>query len=178
MKGCAVVKKKSSCQCRICRRCGFDPWVGNISWKKKWQPIPYSYLENSMDRVHRVAKTWMWLSNWAGEGNGTPLQYSCLENPVDRGAWWAAVHGVAQSRTWLKQLSMHACMHEWLSKHIMKVLSVWGNKNIHKIWVIISLYVVMCEEDSLRDKFMFKVKNVEGKNDSVSDVLYFSLLFF
>ena len=30
-----------------------------------------------------------------GEGSGTPLQYSCLENPVDRGAWWAAVHGVA-----------------------------------------------------------------------------------
>ena len=28
-------------------------------------------------------------------GNGTPLQYSCLENPMDRGAWWAAVHGVA-----------------------------------------------------------------------------------
>ena len=35
----------------------------------------------------------------AGEGNGTPLQYSCLENPVDRGAWWAAVHEVAKSRT-------------------------------------------------------------------------------
>ena len=34
-----------------------------------------------------------------GEGNGTPLQYSCLENPMDRGAWWAAVHGVAKSRT-------------------------------------------------------------------------------
>ena len=31
-----------------------------------------------------------------GEGNGNPLQYSCLENPVDRGAWWTAVHGVAQ----------------------------------------------------------------------------------
>ena len=30
-----------------------------------------------------------------GKGNGNPLQYSCLENPVDRGAWWAAVHGVA-----------------------------------------------------------------------------------
>jgi len=40
-----------------------------------------------------------------GEGKGSPLQYSCLENPVDRGAWWAAVHGVAQSRTQLKQLS-------------------------------------------------------------------------
>ena len=34
-----------------------------------------------------------------GEGNGTPLQYSCLENPTGRGAWWAAVHGIAKSRT-------------------------------------------------------------------------------
>ena len=34
-----------------------------------------------------------------GEGNGTPLQYSCLENPMDGGAWRAAVHGVAKSRT-------------------------------------------------------------------------------
>ena len=33
------------------------------------------------------------------EGNGTPLQYSCLENPMDRGAWKAAVHGVAEGRT-------------------------------------------------------------------------------
>ena len=38
-------------------------------------------------------------------GNGTPLQYSCLENPRDRGAWWAAVYGVTQSRTRLKRLS-------------------------------------------------------------------------
>ena len=45
-----------------------------------------------------------------GEGNGNPLQYSCLENPVDRGAWWAAVHRVAQSWTRLKRLSMHACV--------------------------------------------------------------------
>ena len=36
-----------------------------------------------------------------GEGDGTPLQYSCLENPMDGGAWWAAVHGVAKSRTQL-----------------------------------------------------------------------------
>ena len=40
-----------------------------------------------------------------GEGNGTPLQYSYLENPMDGGAWWAAVDGVTQSRTWLKRLS-------------------------------------------------------------------------
>ena len=40
-----------------------------------------------------------------GEGNSNPLQCSCLENPRDGGAWWAAVYGVAQNRTRLKQLS-------------------------------------------------------------------------
>ena len=40
-----------------------------------------------------------------GEGNGNPLQCSCLENPRDGGVWWAAVYGVAQSRTRLKRLS-------------------------------------------------------------------------
>ena len=40
-----------------------------------------------------------------GEGNGNPLECSCLENPRDGGAWWAAVYGVTQSRTRLKQLS-------------------------------------------------------------------------
>ena len=40
-----------------------------------------------------------------GEGNGSPLQCSCPENPRDGGAWWAAVYGVAQSRTRLKWLS-------------------------------------------------------------------------
>ena len=36
------------------------------------------------------------LGRFPGEGNGNPLQYSCLGNPMDRGAWWAAVHGVAK----------------------------------------------------------------------------------
>ena len=40
-----------------------------------------------------------------GEGNGTPLQYSCLENPMDRGAWEAAVHGVAKSWTRLSNFT-------------------------------------------------------------------------
>ena len=40
-----------------------------------------------------------------GGGHGHPLQYSCLENPMDSGAWWAKVHGVAQSRI---QLSTHS----------------------------------------------------------------------
>ena len=46
----------------------------------------------------------LWVS-CIGEGNGNPLQCSCLENPRDRGAWWAAIYGVAQSQTLLKWLS-------------------------------------------------------------------------
>ena len=37
-----------------------------------------------------------------GGANGNPLQYSCLENSIDRGAWWATVHGVAESQTRLR----------------------------------------------------------------------------
>ena len=51
-----------------------------------------------------------------GEGNGTPLQYFCLENPRDGAAWWAAVYGVAQSRTRLKRLSSSSILpngHSW-----------------------------------------------------------------
>ena len=53
-----------------------------------------------------------------GEGNGNPLQCSCLENPRDGGAWWAAVYGVAQSRTRLKQLSSS-------SREIVKDREAW-----------------------------------------------------
>ena len=42
-----------------------------------------------------------------GEGNGYPFQYSWLENSLDRGAWWATVHGVTQSWTWLSYSNFH-----------------------------------------------------------------------
>ena len=46
-----------------------------------------------------------------GEGNGTPLQYSCLENPMDGGAWWAAIYGVATSRTRLSDFNFTFYFH-------------------------------------------------------------------
>ena len=46
------------------------------------------------------------VSSLFGEGNGTPLQYSCLENPTDGGASWAAVRGVAKSRTPLSDFTL------------------------------------------------------------------------
>ena len=46
-----------------------------------------------------------------GEGDGTPLRCSCLENPMDEGAWWAAVHGVAKSRTRLSDFTFTFYFH-------------------------------------------------------------------
>ena len=62
---------------------------------------PWGHEESDMtERLH-----FHFSLSCIGEGNGNPLQCSCLENPRDRGAWWAAVHGVGESRTRPKRLS-------------------------------------------------------------------------
>ena len=53
-----------------------------------------------------------------GEGNDNPFQCSCLENPRDGAAWWAAVYGVAQSRTRLKQLSSSSSAVKTSNMHV------------------------------------------------------------
>ena len=67
-----------------------------------------------------------------GDRNGNPLQCSCLENPRDWGAWWAAVHGIAQSGTWLKWLSrlsvLFWCFSFWLTS-----LCIIGSSFTHLI---------------------------------------------
>ena len=73
--------KGSTCQCRRCKRHGFDPWVRDICL------IPGS-------------------GRPSGVGNDNPLQYSCLENSMGRGAWWVMVHGVAES-----DMTEHTCTH-------------------------------------------------------------------
>ena len=65
-----------------------------------------------------------------GEGNGTPLQYSCLENPRDGGAWWAAVYGVAQSQTQLKQLSSLAHANKVMLKILQARLQQYVNQEL------------------------------------------------
>ena len=105
-------------------RVGHD-WATSLSlftfmhWRRKWQPTPMFLPGESQGRGSLVG-----CSPWGrkesdtterlhfhfslsciGEGNGNPFQCSCLENPRDGVAWWAAVYGVAQSRTRLKQLS-------------------------------------------------------------------------
>ena len=68
-----------------------------------WTEEPGGLLSMWSHKVGRLKQLNMQAS--LGEGNGNPLQYSCLENPRDGGAWWAAVYGVAQRQTRLKQLS-------------------------------------------------------------------------
>jgi len=104
-------------------------WVHQFSWfsllsraskgRRKWHPTPV-LLPGKSHGWRSLVGCRLW-GHWGsdtteqlyfhfslpciGEGNGNPLQCSCLENPRDGGAWWAAVYGVAQSRTRLKQLS-------------------------------------------------------------------------
>ena len=61
-----------------------------------------------------IGKNFRQLITLSGEGDGTPLQYSCLESPMDGGAWWAAVHGVAMSWTWLSNFTFSSlsCIEE------------------------------------------------------------------
>ena len=73
-----------------------------LAWKIPWMEEPGGL--QSMGSL-RVRHDWATSLSRVGEGNGNPLQYSCLENPRDGGAWRAAVYGVTQSRTRLKQLS-------------------------------------------------------------------------
>ena len=62
-----------------------------------------------------------------GEGNGNPLQCSCLENPRGGGAWWAAVYGVAQSRTGLKRLSSRRYIRNEVLRFSKKYISSKAN---------------------------------------------------
>ena len=70
------------------------------------------------------------LGHILGEGSGAPLQYSCLENPMDGGAWWATVHGVAKSRTWLNDFTFtfhfHALEKEMATHSSVLALRILG----------------------------------------------------
>ena len=82
------------------------PHSSTVAWKIPRMEEPGRLQSMGSLRVrHDWATSLHFPLSRIGEGNGNPLQCSCLENPRDGGAWWAAVYGVAQSRTRLKWLS-------------------------------------------------------------------------
>ena len=99
-----------------------------------------------------------------GEGDGTPLQCSCLENPRDRGAWWAAVYGVTQSRTRLTWLSSNTSYKYALNilfyykSHYLIFNSQWSLWFIHVHTVLIDLHFFMHKWATIR-LFSFWIKN-------------------
>jgi len=94
------------------------PHSSTLAWKIPWTEEP-SGLQSMVSR--RVRHDWATSLSRIGEGNGNPLQCSCLESPRDGGAWWAAIYGVAQSRTWLKRLSSSSSSSANYSKYQLKL---------------------------------------------------------
>ena len=71
-----------------------------LAWKIPWteEPGGLQSMGSAKSRTQLSDFTFTFHFHF-GEGNGNPLQCSCLENPRDRGAWWAAIYGIAQSNT-------------------------------------------------------------------------------
>ena len=87
----------------ICLFIAFMGFLRQKYWSGLLFPLPVDHVLPELFTM--TCPFWVALHDIAGEGNGTPLQYSCLENPMDGGAWWATVHGVAKSWTWLSDFT-------------------------------------------------------------------------
>ena len=93
------------------------PHSSTLAWKIPWMEEPGRLQSmGSLGVGHDWVTSLHFSLSCTGEGNGNPLQCSCLENPRDKGAWRAAVCGVAQSRTQLKRLSSSSSTdNEWMN---------------------------------------------------------------
>ena len=111
-----------------------------LAWKIPWTEEPGSLQSMGSWRVRHDWATSLFSLSCTGEGNGNPLQCSCLENPRDGRAWWAAIYGVAQSRTRLKWLSSSR-------QHIKKQRHYFANK-VHLVKAMdLPVVVYGCEWD-------------------------------
>ena len=89
----------------LCVHCRGMDWIANWESSTCFGVQPKK-INTVVFFIHTVKNQDLW-----SDSNGTPLQYSCLENPMDGGAWWAAIHGVAKSRTRLSDFTFTLHFH-------------------------------------------------------------------
>ena len=107
------------------------PHSSTLAWKIPWMEEPGRLQSMGSLRVDTTERLHFHFLLSCIEGNGNPLQCPCLENPRDRGAWWAAVYGVVQSRTRLQRLSSSMRIEEKKNKTALKTQKeqkqqIWG----------------------------------------------------
>ena len=113
--------KESTCLCRRCRRCGVDPGVGKILWSRKWQPLQYSCLENSMDRgasratVHGVRHDWV-------------TEHMCARKCTPE-CTHTHTHTGLIKETWVSFLSLHPL---WGHREKSAVYELGNRLSLHK----------------------------------------------
>ena len=134
--------------------------ISLVSWRRQWHPTPVFLPGKSHGRRSLVG-----CSPWGreesdtterlhfhfslsciGEGNGNPLQCSCLENLRDGGAWWAAVYGVAQSRTRLKRLSSRSSRATITYTHT----TFKTHNSLRKLLLILYIFTILYQLKVLR----------------------------
>ena len=135
-----------------------------------------SLIRERLDRLLKVTQLTVENQNlnlrsckvYTGEGNGNPL-HSCLENPRDGGAWWAAVYGVAQSRTRLTRLSSSSSSKVYITvslkggkgsiemKEERKEIkwNVWTSLHSAIRFLITYFLPLLCYRDIARTLFLF-----------------------
>ena len=138
-----------------------------LFWRRRWHPTPVLLPGKSHGRrsLEGCSPWGCWGSDTTdrlhfhfslsclGEGNGNPLQCSCLENPRDGGAWWAAIYGVAQSRTWLKWLSSSSSSILLFSSPVIPLLNLFLPKRQTYFFKEMHIYVytnVICSNHKLK----------------------------
>ena len=132
------------------------PHSSTLAWKIPWMVEPGglqsigSLESDTTERLH-----FHFSLSCTGEGNGNPLQCSCLENPRDREVWWAAVYGVAQSRTRLKWLSSSSSRSDlaaaaeqhtgYHGKHPMYLLIAFSSVQFSRVWLFETPWTIACQ---------------------------------
>ena len=119
-----------------------------LAWKIPWTEEPgrlQSMGSLESDTTERL--DFHFSLSCIGEGNGNPLQCFCLENPRDGGAWWAAVYGVAQSRTQLKRLSSSSSVlkiignfYTYNEVFVEEHYLIWQSTQFYCMFIVISIH--------------------------------------